>query len=153
MKLEDEIKQTKPFKNEIQKLILNINFTSSWLNALLVNKLKAFKISPQQYNVLKILKGHFPGTYSNLEITQRMIDKSSNVTRIVDKLVLKGLVNRSTGDSDRRSVRIEISKKGLTFLDKVESDLESTTNMFNIIDQAKAKIMNEWLDEMREQVI
>ena len=78
MKLEDEIKQTKPFKNELQKLILNISVTSSWLNTMFAEKLKPYDLSPPQYNVLRILKGKYPDCYCNQEITQRMIDKSSN---------------------------------------------------------------------------
>jgi DNA-binding MarR family transcriptional regulator len=149
MKLEAEIKQTKPFKSEKQKLILNISFTHSWLNSILVERLKPFDLSPQQFNVLKILKGKHPESYSNQEIACRMIDKSSNVTRLVDKLVLKKLVNRVEHSSDRRAVSITITAKGADLLAEIDQfNLEQGSSFLNI-DEAKAKIINEWLDDMR----
>ena len=78
MKIEDEIKQTKPFESEYQKLVINIHFTSSWLNSEFVKILKPYSISPAQFNVLRILKGKYPEGHSNQSITERMIDKSSN---------------------------------------------------------------------------
>jgi DNA-binding MarR family transcriptional regulator len=149
MKLEEEIKQTKPFKSELQKLVLNISVTSSWLNSIFVEKLKPFDISPPQYNVLRILKGKHPEGYCNQDITQRMIDKSSNATRIVDKLVNKKLVNRTEDKNDRRSVNIKITDKGIRLLADIDNTpFANNTNMkgFN---QEKAKLMNEWLDELR----
>lgn len=149
MKLEDTIKQTKPFKNELQKLILNISVTSSWFNTMLAEKLKPYDISPHQFNVLRILKGKSPEGYCNQQITERMIDKSSNATRIVDKLVLKKLVDRTQDPNDRRHVDIKINKKGLELLDKIDAELETMNKKFKDFNQEKAKIMNEWLDELR----
>src|ERR1035437_6145180 len=107
MKLEDEIKQTKPFKSEFQKLVLNISVTSSWINANLAERLRPFDLTPHQYNVLRILKGKYPDSYCNQEITMRMIDKSSNSTRIVDKLVEKKWAQRTENPDDRRHVSIK----------------------------------------------
>lgn len=149
MKLEDTIKQTKPFKNEFQKLILNISVTSSWFNGMLAEKLKPYDISPHQFNVLRILKGNSPEGYCNQQITERMIDKSSNATRIVDKLVLKNFVDRTQDPKDRRHVDIRINKKGLELLDKIDTDLETLNKQFKDFNKEKAKIMNEWLDELR----
>lgn len=149
MKLEDELKQSKPFKSEIQKLVLNISFTSSWLNSIFVEKLKPYDITPPQYNVLRILKGKYPECYCNQEITHRMIDKSSNATRIVDKLVNKKLVSRTEDKNDRRLVNIKITDKGIKLLadiDKVPFTINTKLNDFN---EEKAKLINEWLDELR----
>ena len=149
MKLEDEIKQTKPFKNELQKLILNISVTSSWLNTMFAEKLKPYDLSPPQYNVLRILKGKYPDCYCNQEITQRMIDKSSNATRIVDKLVEKKLVSKIIDSADRRLVNIKITDKGMALLVDIEkTPFKERIKMKNFNDQ-KAKLMNEWLDELR----
>lgn len=149
MKLEDEIKQTKPFKNELQKLILNISVTSSWLNSMFAEKLKPYDLSPPQYNVLRILKGKYPDCYCNQEITQRMIDKSSNATRIVDKLVEKKLVSKIIDSADRRLVNIKITDKGMALLADIEkTPFKERIKMKNFNDQ-KAKLMNEWLDELR----
>jgi DNA-binding MarR family transcriptional regulator len=148
MKLEEALKQTKPFQSEIQKLVLNITYTSSYLNARLAEKLKPFGITPHQYNVLRILKGSHPGGYCNQEITERMIDKSSNSTRIVDKLVEKELVSRSEHPEDRRLVDIRITAAGLSLLKEIEKIPKSFSNLYAFNEQ-KAKLMNEWLDELR----
>ncbi len=149
MKLEDEIKQTKPFNSEMQKLVLNISVTSSWLNSIIAEKLKPYDISPPQYNVLRILKGKYPECYCNQEITQRMIDKSSNATRIVDKLVDKRLVNRVEDRNDRRSVNIKITNKGIKLLEEIDKVPFSNNTKMKDFNEEKAKIMNEWLDELR----
>lgn len=146
MRLEDEIKQTKPFKSELQKLVLNINFTSSWLNASFSDRLKPFDITPHQYNVLRILKGKYPDSYCNQDISQRMVDKSSNATRIVDRLKVKGLVSKIENAVDRRQVDIKITEMGLKLLDEI-NELADPQNI--IINEEKAKLMNEWLDELR----
>jgi DNA-binding MarR family transcriptional regulator len=149
MRLEDEIKQTKPFKNEMQKLVLNISVTSSWLNSIFVEKLKPYDISPPQYNVLRILKGKHPDCYCNQEITQRMIDKSSNATRIVDKLVDKKLVSRTEDKGDRRLVNIKITDKGIKLLAEIDKQPFSENTKMKNFNEEKAKLMNEWLDELR----
>lgn len=149
MRLEDEIQQTKPFKDEFQKLMLNINFTSSYLNTLLSEKLKPFHLSPHQYNVLRILKGRHPESYCNHEITKRMIDKSSNATRIVDKLLEKQLVSRTEDSTDRRLVNIKITEKGLQLIESINLNAETYASTFATITEAQAKMMNEWLDQMR----
>ncbi len=149
MRLEDEIKQTKPFKDEFQKLMLNINFTSSYLNALLSEKLKPFGISPHQYNVLRILKGRFPESYCNQEITKRMIDKSSNATRIVDKLLEKKLVSRTEDKVDRRLVNIKITDKGLKLIEDINLNSENYIAALSALGEENARQMNDWLDQLR----
>ena len=150
MKLEDELKQTKPFKNEIQKLVLNISVTSSWLNSIFVEKLKPYDLSPPQYNVLRILKGKYPECYCNQDIAQRMIDKSSNATRIVDKLLDKKLVSRTEDKGDRRLVNIKITDKGIKLLAEIDKVPFSNNSKLKDFNQEKAKLMNEWLDELRD---
>lgn len=149
MKLEDEIKQTKPFKSEVQKMLLNIAFTSSWLNGLIAEKLKPFGISPAQFNVLKILKGKYPECHCNQDITHRMVDKSSNATRIVDKLVEKQLASRTEDKTDRRLVNITITQNGIDLLEQIDAALDASGNPFNNFNPEKAKLINEWLDELR----
>lgn len=149
MKLEDELKQTKPFKSEIQKLVVNISVTSSWLNSVFAEKLKPFEISPPQFNVLRILRGKYPDHYSNQEITERMIDKSSNATRIVDKLVAKKLVSRSADKNDRRAVNIKITDKGMKLLAEIDKSPFKGINGLAGFNAEKARLMNEWLDEIR----
>ncbi len=112
MKLEDELQQTKPFYSEKHKLAINLQFTSSWLTNLFMQVLKPFDLTPQQFNVLRILNGKYPEGYCNLDITQRMVEKSSNSSRIVDKLLEKGFVLRTEDPNDRRHVIITISEAG-----------------------------------------
>lgn len=150
MKLEDELKQTKPFENEMQKLVLNIAVTNTWLNGILSDRLKPFDVSPHQYNVLRILRGKHPESYCNLDIAQRMVDKSSNATRIIDKLVEKGLSKRTEDANDRRQVNISITKKGLALLDTIESTPFAKKLKLKQFNQEKVKLMNEWLEELRE---
>lgn len=150
MKLEEELKQSKPFKSEIQKLFLNISFTSSWLNSIFSEKLKPYDITPSQYNVLRILKGKHPESYCNQEITQRMIDKSSNATRIVDKLVTKKLASRTEDKSDRRLVNIKITEKGIKLLGEIDKTSFISNSKLKDFNEEKARLMNEWLDELRD---
>ena len=88
MKLEEAIKQKK-FWNEFEKAVINILYTASWLEGINIRRLKPHDISPQQYNVLRILRGSHPNPVMLGEITERMIDKNSNATRLVEKLRLK----------------------------------------------------------------
>lgn len=149
MRLEDEIKQTKPFKNEFHKLVLNIAVTSSWFNNIMSERLKPFEISPSQFNVLRILKGKHPESYCNQDITQRMIDKSSNATRIVDKLLQKKLVSRVEDKDDRRLVKITITQKGISLLNEIELAPFAEKLKIESFNEEKARLMNEWLDELR----
>jgi len=149
MKLQETIKQNKPFKNEFHKLIVNISVTSSWLNLILAERLKPFGISPHQFNVLRILNGKHPDGYCNQEITERMIDKSSNATRIVDKLIEKKFAVRTENAGDRRLVDIKITDKGIKLLAEIEKAPFPAQLKRNAFNEEKAKLMNEWLDELR----
>lgn len=149
MKLEASIKQTKPFNSELQKLVINIQFTASYFNCMMSQRLKPFDLSPQQFNVLRILKGKHPDSYSNQEITERMIDKSSNATRIADKLVEKKLITRTANKADRRAVDIRITAKGLALLEEINESLTREKFMPPGFNEEKARLMNEWLDELR----
>lgn len=151
MGIQEEIKQIKPFKSEFQKLLINIQFTGNWLNASFAQFLKPFGITPHQYNVLRILKGKFPEGYKNQEIAERMIDKSSNSTRIADKLLEKRLITRSEHKIDRRQVDIRITKKGLELIDKIDLSPNVIRQKAKTFNETNAKLMNEWLDNLREK--
>lgn len=150
MKVEQSIKQTKPFKSEFQKLVVNIQVTAGWFNSSFAKILKPFNITPPQYNVLRILKGKYPEGYCNQEITERMMDKSSNSTRIVDKLLTKKLISRNEHKTDRRLVDIKINQKGLDLIKEIDLASESFRNKAKLFNEEKAKLMNEWLDEIRK---
>lgn len=149
MKLEEAIKQTKPFRSEVQKLFVNIQFTASYFGCMMTQRLKAFDITPHQFNMLRILKGKHPDSYCNQDITERMIDKSSNATRIADKLLEKKLITRTENKSDRRAVDIRITSKGLALLDEIEEAFKNEKLVPKGFNEEKARLMNEWLDELR----
>lgn len=148
MSLEKEIKQDK-FYNEFQKASINILFTGSWLYNLNAAYLKKFGITPEQFNVLRILRGSAPKPMMLADITARMIDKNSNCTRLVEKLRQKGFVNREICENNRRQVDISITEKGLLVLKRIDADVPEWTRAMEKISKAEAKELNRLLDKLR----
>ncbi|MCB0403025.1 MAG: MarR family transcriptional regulator [Flavobacteriales bacterium] len=149
MKLEEEIKQKK-FRDEYQKLMLNIVFTGNWFNSQLIKTFKPYGLSPQQYNVLRILNGQHPGAITVNQIAERMLDKNSNASRLIDKLVLKELVDRRTCEKDRRQMDVIITPKGITMLDTIAKDINQLEkDVADNISKDQAKLVNQILDELR----
>jgi len=147
MRIEDEIKQ-RNFKNERQKVSINLLYTSNWL----INKHKQFfkkhDITTQQYNVLRILRGQHPQSISTSEIKRRMLDKNSDVSRIVDRLTTKELVNKTTCPDDRRLVDVIISDTGLSLLTHMDPEVEQLNKYISLSDE-EAKKLNTLLDKLR----
>jgi len=147
MSLEDEIKGR--FDNEYEKLVVNVLFTGSWLHNLNAARLKAHDVTPEQYNVLHILRGSHPKPLMLTEVSARMIDKNSNCTRLVEKLRMKGLVKRELCPTNRRQVDISITEKGLTILEKVDKDKEQWFAMLRTLTRLEAQDLNRLLDKLR----
>lgn len=118
MKIEDEIQQ-KSFKSEYEKAVVNIAVTFNWSNIMVSRLMKEFGLTPQQFNVLRILKGQYPNPATVNLIGSRMLDKMSNASRIVDKLFAKDYVDRKSCPNDRRAVDIIITEKGSKLLEEV----------------------------------
>ena len=118
MKIEEEIQQ-KSFKTEYEKAVVNIAVTFNWSNVMVSRLMKEFGLTPQQFNVLRILKGQYPNPATVNLIGSRMLDKMSNASRIVDKLFAKGYVDRKSCPNDRRAVDIIITEKGSKLLEEV----------------------------------
>lgn len=151
MKIEEAIQQKK-FKNEFLKADINIMYTASWLSLLKRQLLNDFDISWQQFNILRILKGQFPNTSPLKELSERMIDKTSNTSRLVDKLVDKGLVERNLCPRDRRRVDIVISKSGLDMIDEVSPVIEEgISEVLARITEEEARTLNTILDKIRTE--
>jgi DNA-binding MarR family transcriptional regulator len=149
MKLEDEIKQSQ-FKSEYQKVGINLLFTASWMNKINTEALKPFNISIQQFNILRILRGLGNKPASIKLLTERMIDKMSNASRLVEKLKAKGLVERVACPDDRRQVDILITEKGLSQVEKASKALESNMQAnLESLTESEAKILNGLLDQVR----
>lgn len=148
MKLEDEIRQKK-FKNEYHKLAVNLIYTHGWLLNHQSAFFKKYGITGAQYNILRILRGQHPRPASVNLLKERMLDKMSDASRLVDRLKSKGLVEREICPDDRRKVEVKITEKGMVLLsdmDKIEDQFET---FFNGIKQSEAKILNELLDRLR----
>ena len=148
MEIGKEIKQTK-FKNEYQKMLINIFFTSGWLNQKHACKLKPFGISSQQYNILRILRGQHPKPATVNLLIERMLDKNSNASRLVEKLRLKKLVERAVCPDDRRAVNVAITKKGLDLLIKLDELEESFIEGLQKLSEQEAEQINLLLDKLR----
>ncbi len=109
MDIEKEIGQSVSFKSDLQRAAVNILYTASWLNMKNTETLKPFALTPQQFNVLRILRGQHPKPSTVNLLMQRMLDKSSNASRLVDRLLEKGFVTRETNRQDKRAVDVYIS--------------------------------------------
>ncbi len=149
MKIEDEIKQ-KTFPNEFLKANVNLFFTNAWMQLKILQELKPFNISPQQFNVLRILRGCHPKPASIKELTDRMLDKSSNASRLVDKLLSKGFVSKSTCQSDTRRTEVFITEEGLEMLETASGKVESKIDeVYSTLSEKEAQQLSHLFDKLR----
>lgn len=148
MKLEDEIKSRK-FSSESQKAHVNILFTSAWLNTQIMPLFKPHGISAQQYNILRILKGQHPNPVPLKLLTERMIDKMSNTSRLVEKLTQKKMVDRKTCKTSRRQVDITLTEKGLKIVEDLNEKVDRYHKTINVLSNEEAKELNALLDKLR----
>ncbi len=148
VKLEDEIQQKK-FKSEEQKLMVNLIYTTNWLNAKYDLYFAHSSITIQQYNVLRILRGQYPQPCNIKLIKDRMLDRMSDASRIVDKLHSKDLIIRKECPNDRRSVDIVITEKGLELLQSLDYIDESSKQLFQSLEYDEINTLNRLLDKLR----
>ena len=150
MNLEQSISQSK-FDSEQEKLMINIIYSANLLNLITSRLFKSYDISPQQYNVLRILRGQKGKSIALMDIKHRMLDKSSNVSRLVDKLISKDLINRSVSSKDRRRIEIVITSRGLSVLNEIDVIMADMNYKIKaIISDENAKETNLILDQLRE---
>lgn len=148
MKLEEAILQSH-FKSEAQKAGINLIYTANWLQNCMQDFLNPFQITHQQYNVLRILKGSHPVSLSTCDIRRRMLDKMSDVSRIVDRLVKQELVIRKVNLVDKRLVDVYISEAGIALLAKIETKQNKLEEIMNVCTQDELQILNKILDKLR----
>lgn len=150
MKIEDAIEQYK-FEDPHHKAQLNILFSSTWLKHLTDQTVKPYKVSWQQFNVLRILRGMDPEPATVKLLTQKMIDKSSNASRLVDKLLQKGYVKRTTCNEDRRRVNIVLTELGQKVVNEASVKLSDVMKKHtSSITVEEAIELSRILDKMRE---
>lgn len=148
MSLEKDITQPS-FRNEYQKGIINLIYTYNWANEKMNFFFDKEDVTAQQYNILRILRGAGK-PISTLQIRERMLDKMSDTSRIVDRLVLKGLAKKTVCKNDKRLVDVSISSHGKKLLEKIDKYENDMDAIFGNITEAEAKILNKLLDKIRE---
>lgn len=148
MKLEEEIKQKK-FINNKQKTIVNLIYTNNWVVHNQSCLLKEYNITLQQYNILRILRGQYPNPATIKLIKERMLDKMSDASRIVEKLRIKDLIERNICPDDRRNVDVVISWKGLELLSEIDKKNEKMDSLMNNLNDVELITLNNLLDKLR----
>lgn len=148
MSIDKDINQRK-FRNDFQRAGINLVYTYNWVNERIKQVFDQHDITPQQFNILRILRGAGE-PLSTLQIRQRMLDKMSDTSRIVDRLLKKSLVKKITCKTDRRLVDVTISEKGLKLLEKMDRHEIDFDNVFKNLTEAEAKTFNKLLDKIRK---
>lgn len=148
MGIETEIHQTK-FVSARQKAMLNLMFTYGWVMEQIKNFLAGEDITHQQYNILRILRGAHPEPLSTLQIRERMLDKMSDTSRIVDRLVLKELVKKTTCPKDKRLVDVVITEKGQNLLSKLDAEANDMNRIMGGLTEEEAETLSGLLDQLR----
>lgn len=148
MKIEDEIQQ-KAFHSVHQKAVVNLIYTSNWLIGNQQKFFSLFGITAQQFNILRILRGQHPQGLSATAIKSRMLDRNSDVSRLLDRLVKKDLVVRKSCAADKRATDVFITPKGLNILMEINRDREKIDNMLSLTEK-EAELLSNLLDRARE---
>lgn len=148
MKLEQEIKQPK-FRNDFHKLAVNIIYSYNWLVKSQTELFQKFDITGNQFNILRILRGQYPNPATICLLRERMLDKMSDASRLVERLRVKGLVKRELSNEDRRRVDVVITDNGLKLLSEIDKLNDRQDASFKNLSSAEAKKLNNLLDKLR----
>ena len=151
MGIEQDIQQSQ-FRNSFQKAAINLLYTSGWLRDRMKVLFDKEDITAQQFNILRILRGSFPTPLSTLQIRDRMLEKMSDTSRLVDRLVVKGLVKKITAETDRRLVDVLITEKGKKLLSRIDAQQTETDAILNNLTEKEAEQLSELLDKMRSAI-
>jgi DNA-binding MarR family transcriptional regulator len=147
-RIEDEIKQSK-FRSEGQKLIINLIYTYNQVSAQMITLLATYGLTVQQYNILRILKGQYPAPATNNLVKERMLDRNSDVTRIVDRMIKNGLVTRTSCEKDRRRVDILITQAGIDMLESIQAQEMKMDDIAGNLTMDEQVGLNTLLDKLR----
>lgn len=147
-RVEEELLQSRPFRSDKERLIVTIMRTSAWLCDEFNRELEPFGITQQQYNVLRILRGS-KEPLSTCDIRQRMIDRASDTSRIVDRLIEKGLVEKDISHHDRRRIEVQLTSAGHQLLERIEPIVRQFHERAGVLTQEQRRLLAELLDKMR----
>lgn len=148
MGIEKDISQAK-FRNAFQKASINLIYTVAWMRDKNKYLFDQEDITPQQFNILRILRGSFPSPLSTLQIRERMLEKMSDTSRIVDRLIAKGLVKKVTCKLDRRLVDVVITDKGKKLLERLDTRQDEMDAVLDNLTEKEAETLSELLDKIR----
>jgi MarR family transcriptional regulator, 2-MHQ and catechol-resistance regulon repressor len=148
MSIDKDIKQGQ-FTSSHQKAMINILYTYGWVLEQIKNFLAREDITHQQYNVLRILRGSFPKPLSTLQIRERMLDKMSDTSRVVDRLITKNLVTKSTRPTDKRLVDVALTEKGQKLLSHLDNQPDHVQEIMNKLSENDAEMLSSLLDRLR----
>jgi MarR family transcriptional regulator, 2-MHQ and catechol-resistance regulon repressor len=148
MGIDQDIHQTK-FRNDYQKASVNLLYTYGWITERTKEVFAAEDITPQQFNILRILRGSYPQPLSTLQIRERMLDKLSDTSRIVDRLIAKGVVKKATCKTDRRLVDVMITEKGKKLLERLDERQDELDNIMSNLSVKEAVTLSDLLDKLR----
>ena len=148
MQIGEEIQSNK-FEDNYHKAVINITYTYGWLSNTFRCRFERHNLTQQQFNVLRILRGQYPKPATINMIKERMLDKMSDASRIVDRLIQKGLVSRCTNNKDRRAVDIQISQAGLDILYKMDEEFKTSDVLKNNLTEEEAGKLSDLLDKLR----
>jgi DNA-binding MarR family transcriptional regulator len=146
VKLEQAIQSDK-FKNSVHKASLNILYTAWWLKTITCKELKEFGLTHEQFNVLRILRGKYPQQMCVKDIASRMIEKNSNVPRIIDRLETKKLVKRTQGEADGRQTVISLTQAGNAILDSTNTKINKLMDETMCLNNQEASTLNSLLNK------
>lgn len=150
MKLEEELKMQQ-FSDHFQRAYLNIIFTANWIEDRMQQDLKRYKLTAPQFNVLRILRGQKGRPISAFGIQERMIHRTSNVTRILEKLVEKELVNRVNNSVNRRMIDVTLTEKGLALINDTDRLAQESYRLISsVLSEQEARKLGDWLDKIRD---
>ena len=149
MGIEKDIQQAK-FRNPRQKAGINLIYTMAWMREKTKAIFDSEDITPQQFNILRILRGSFPDPLSTLQIRERMLEKMSDTSRIVDRLIAKGLVKKVTCKNDRRLVDVIITDKGKKMLERLDARQDEIDGVLGNLSEKDANILSDLLDKLRD---
>jgi len=150
MGIDKDIQQTN-FRNAHQKAAINLIYTLAWMRDQNKGVFESEDITAQQFNILRILRGSFPNPLSTLQIRERMLEKMSDTSRIVDRLITKGLVKKITCKVDRRLVDVIITDKGKKMLERLDARQEEIDGVLGNISEKEANLLSDLLDKIRHQ--